>query len=61
VEDQDQRRLGRPVEPVEIEKISIGGDDSLAPQPEAAAADERAPDGLEVSAATPPGRVKRYS
>jgi hypothetical protein len=61
VEDQDERRVRRTVQPVEVEEVSVSGGDPLAPQRDATAADERAPDGLEVSASTPPGRAKSYS
>jgi hypothetical protein len=61
MEDQHDGRRRRAIQPVEVEEISIGGGDPLAVQRDAAAARERAPDGLEVSVPTPPGRAKGYS
>jgi hypothetical protein len=50
-------REARPVirQLVEIEEVSVGGADSLAPQPDAATAYERVPDRLTVPASAPPG------
>jgi hypothetical protein len=61
MQDQDERGAGRAIQPVEVEKVPVGSDDPLAPQREAATAHERAPEGLEVPVAAPPGWVETYS
>ena len=56
--------LGRLVEPVEVDEVTVRGGDPLSPQEHAAPAQERAPHGLEVPVAAPPGRAelaRRYS
>jgi hypothetical protein len=47
VEDEEQRRRGRRgARPVQIDEVTIAGDDPLAPPADALAAEERTPDGL---------------
>src|SRR5437867_2992828 len=63
VEHQEQRRAGRRarVEPVEVDEVTVGRDDPLAPGRHAVPARERAPHGLRVAVTQPPRRAERYS
>src|SRR5262249_23127137 len=63
VQDQQQRRVrcrGR-VEPVQVDEVTVGRDDPLAPGARRLSARERAPHGLCVAVAQPPRGAKRYS
>ena len=60
VENQDQRRAGRRgVGPVEIDEVTVAGGDPLPPRPDAVAAEERTPDGLDVRVPAPPRGPER--
>src|SRR5439155_18851688 len=61
VEDEKERRPGRPwaVHPVEVDEVTVARGDPTPPRPDAVAAKERAPDGLEMPVSAPPGWPER--
>src|SRR5439155_508608 len=62
VQDEQQRRArGRRVQAIEVDEVTVGRGDPLAPGRDDAPAHERAPDGLRVAVSQPPRRAERYS
>src|SRR6185369_1305703 len=60
VQDQQQRRAGRPAEPVDVDEVTVRSVEALAPDAPEALPPRHRPECLDVAVAAPPrGRVGR--
>src|SRR5262249_60549766 len=60
VQQQQERRVGPGgVGPVQVDEVTVRGDDPLPPPPDPVTAEERTPDRLHVRVPGPPGRPER--